>query len=146
MSRNVKSAHVIENLYIEHKMSSRTIPGHLELCGGRGTRTHKSVRTTVFKLWARRPDSSCLNLIAPICAGQPRSQLPDRSGFVLASLISSRSEGWQSVGNFHASPRSFKVSLALGRGDGVDNAHSKRGDSIKITRGPFGWSLPQVNA
>ena len=49
MSRNVNSAFVNENLYAEYKMSSRTIPSHPKLCGGRGTRTHKSLRTTVFK-------------------------------------------------------------------------------------------------
>jgi hypothetical protein len=35
------------------------------LGGGRGTRTHMSVRTTVFKLWALRPDSYCTRLTGP---------------------------------------------------------------------------------
>src|SRR5688572_7132065 len=49
MSWNVKSALVNKNLYAKHKTPYRTIPPHPELCGGRGTRTHKSLRTTVFK-------------------------------------------------------------------------------------------------
>jgi hypothetical protein len=49
MSGNVKGARVNETLYAEHKKSSRTITSHPELCGGRGTRTHKPLRTTVFK-------------------------------------------------------------------------------------------------
>jgi hypothetical protein len=60
MSMNVKSAFVKESLVPGHKMSSLTITSHPELCGGRGTRTHKPFRATVFKLCARRPDSSYL--------------------------------------------------------------------------------------
>lgn len=49
MSWNVKSVLVNETLCAKYKMSSRIVPSHYELCGGRGTRTHKSLRTTVFK-------------------------------------------------------------------------------------------------
>jgi hypothetical protein len=49
MSRNVKSAFVNEDLYVKYKMSSRIIPSHSKLCGGRGTRTHKPLLATVFK-------------------------------------------------------------------------------------------------
>ena len=49
MSRNVKRALVNEDLYSEHKKLYLTTTSHPELCGGRGTRTHKSLRTTVFK-------------------------------------------------------------------------------------------------
>jgi len=43
------------------------------LGGGRGTRTHKSFRTTVFKLYALRPGSSCLGLTRPVGSGHRRS-------------------------------------------------------------------------
>jgi len=39
-------------------------------CGGRGTRTHKPFRATVFKCVAGRPDWPCLLLPDAICAGQ----------------------------------------------------------------------------
>jgi hypothetical protein len=61
MSRNVKSALVNEGLFSKHKIPSRTIPSHSELRGGRGTRTHKSLRTTVFKT-VRLPISVALRL------------------------------------------------------------------------------------
>jgi hypothetical protein len=38
--------------------------------GGRGTRTHKPFRATVFKCVAGRPDWPCLLLPDAICAGQ----------------------------------------------------------------------------
>ena len=41
-------------------------------CGGRGTRTHKPLRATVFKCVARRPYWPCLLLPDANCAGQRR--------------------------------------------------------------------------
>ncbi len=49
MSRNVKRALVNQTLCAKHKTSSRIVSSHYELCGGRGTRTHKPFRATIFK-------------------------------------------------------------------------------------------------
>lgn len=58
MSGNVKGALVKETLCVEYKKSPRTVTSYPGLCGGRGTRTPKSLRTTVFKLFARRLTSA----------------------------------------------------------------------------------------
>ena len=73
MSGNVKSAFVNEGLYAEHKMSSPNVPSHPELGGGRGTRTHKSFRTTVFKT-VRLPISVALRLKPKGSCAAPSAQ------------------------------------------------------------------------
>jgi hypothetical protein len=45
-------------------------------CGGRGTRTPKSFRTTVFKLCTSHPESSGVSVTSPIWPGQRASLLP----------------------------------------------------------------------
>ena len=57
--------------------------------GGRGTRTHKPLRTTVFKLSAHHPESFQTSLTSPICAGRIGALLPDWAWFVMAPVISS---------------------------------------------------------
>lgn len=76
MSWNVKSALVNENLYAKHKTTYRTIPSHPELRGGRGTQTHKPLRTTVFEAANYLPD---LIPPGPRARGQRAKRMEDGS-------------------------------------------------------------------
>jgi hypothetical protein len=86
MSRNVKSAFVKESLHPGHKMSSLTITSQPELCGGRGTRTHKPLRAAAFKIANAIPGRSRTLLRTPRSASGTRSQ----QRVILAQHVPSR--------------------------------------------------------
>ncbi len=63
------------------------------ICGGRGTRTHKPLRATVFKCVAGRPDWPCLLLPDAIHAGQRQDTFLIGTGpprFFLARSLTQR--------------------------------------------------------